>query len=97
MSNLIQHNGAEYLSVSDAFTQVHFYTPLITMMYTPLWYMGHKKLPATMNLGSEEFAMYVFNYRAVAAYSSATTYLLMSILFRCGFESSNVTFPSICL
>lgn len=36
VSNLIQHNGAEFLLLNDAPAQVHFYTPLITMPYAPL-------------------------------------------------------------
>ena len=33
VSNLIQHNGADFLPLNDAPTQVHFCTPLITMPY----------------------------------------------------------------
>lgn len=36
VSNLIQHNGAEFLLLNDAPAQVHFCTPLITMPYAPL-------------------------------------------------------------
>ena len=36
VSNLIQHNGEEFLLLNDAPAQVHFCTPLITMPYAPL-------------------------------------------------------------
>jgi len=36
VSNLIQHNGAEFLLLNDAPAQVHFCTPLITMPCAPL-------------------------------------------------------------
>ena len=36
VSNLIQHNGAEFLPLNDEHPRVHFCTPLITMPYAPL-------------------------------------------------------------
>ena len=48
-------------------------------------FIGAKKKPCLL-----EYAIHL-------NYNSATTYLLISIFLRYGFESSKVTFPSLCL
>ena len=45
VSNLIQHNGAEFLPLNDAPAQVHFCTSLITMPYAPLQNNGFRFKP----------------------------------------------------